>query len=1419
MQCPTCGTINPAPARFCMGCGVVLVNGLVCNNCHTLLPPQACYCYHCGTYQAQSATPATRTGVSVTAGQAASPPGMPPAPIDQPVPIAAPEAPSADRPPSLTTLQALDQLPPPRPLEAMLPSLAHYLPQDLYEPLERRPKGRDILAVRDQLTALISTVKTYLPWPVVRVPQPAGVPTGGMYGGVFLFGDVSGFTPLSERLKALGQQGAEIITVIINTLFTDLVSVLFDHGGTLLKFGGDALLGLFPVETDEEMNEAALRATQAALAMQQVLKKDQFSAIEAQGEVRALAIKCGISAGPYFAAHIGTGPSELDFNGTMAYVTTGHTVNLAEEAEGHANPGEVAMTRHLFELLGERVESEPVTKSPDEDFRLLLSAPSLEAGELSRLGISEPPEGDPMAQITYLVERLDRLTPYLSDELVSRIVTNPVDARITPEHRPVTVMFANYKGISRLIEKMGHSDPNLITRHLNDYFVHMASIVERYEGTVARMDQYSVGDRLVIFFGAPRAHEDDPVRAIFTALEMQEAVRKNFAALRTATGVYRFEQRIGVNTGHLFAGNAGAPDLRQEYTLMGDDINMAARLMSNAGWNDIFISRKTKDHVAAFFELQDKGELKVKGKEVLIPTFSVLGRRDQVGRTRGLGEVESPLTGRDELLATLQDRAGDFLTSRRGQIISLIGNSGLGKSRSLREMKAWLLAQEGAKEVRWIEARALSFSEQMSYWMAGQMMRDLLDVGPDATQDDVLYALGERCEELLGEEAMDAVPYLAHMMALDLGQEWAWVKELDPKVRQKQTFWAASEFLTAAARKNRIVIALDDLHWADEATLALTEQLLEVTNQAPLLFCLVFRARRDKHCWKLRETAAREHPHRYNELPLQPLDRETSAQLLNKLLPGARFRSETQDEILDKSAGNPFYLEEVVRSLIESGAVVPATDQEGSWRVIPDKIAEITVPDTLHAAIVARIDRLTEDARQALQTAAVIGRQFRLELLRNLSQAEAEIDLWMAQLERGGMVRPAEISQDPIYAFPDALVQEVAYDSLLVQSRQGLHRRIGETLEGFFADDPEQGCELLAFHFSRSDDPSRAIEYLEMAAKKARNEYANETAIQYYERLLDIRRELGDIVGQSSSLYSMGVIAYEIGDYERARSWLGESAALQKDQGDTANESWSVMYLGMVDLKQADYAQAVGYHQRAMKLAQRREDTFQEGIHLTNLARVTMRLGQYELALEQFEKSLEMKRQMNDVVGVGFTLFYQGLIYIYLDRHAEAQTALQGAIEAWEEIPKNERVVSYYHYGAGLLAFVQGQLQEAEEHLSKAIDLSTRLVLKAETIENLSALSQVKLALGEHEAAAEYSNKAILLLSEQKDVEEVQQIYLNHYRVLSALNDLSAGEYLQEAQDTMVKRANRIEDDEQRRIYLEGVKVNQEIQAQILIAG
>lgn len=1439
-----------------MGCGRRLVVGRVCAQCQTLLPLAARYCYHCGAYQGepQAAAPASQPQTAHAAmpapsvARAPSPPGIAQqqAADSQPAPEGAqvsqppqpPGAPAERATPAAGVTRPSMTLPPSRPIADLLPSCQIYLPAALYEPLERRPKTRDLTAVRDHLTDLLETVKTYLPQPVVVAPQPPGEPAGGMATGAFLFGDVSGFTPLSEKLKALGQEGAERITTIINGLFSQLVDVLFAHGGTLLKFGGDALLGLFPVDDEDALPEATLRATQAAMAMQEVLQQDAFAAIDAMGETQALKIKCGISAGRYFAAHIGTQPQPGECQPSkMAFVTTGHTVNLAEEAEGHANPGEVAMTQAAYRLIAEceGVMTAPVTKSPDEAYLRLTAAPPLSTAVDYRAAMHEPPDGDLDAQITYLVDRLDYLTPYLSEELITRIASNPRDVRIAPDHRPVTVMFVNYVGVSDLIEDMGDDEPEIIVQQLNAYFNHMAGIVEKYEGLLARMDQYAVGDRLVIFFGAPRAHEDDPIRAIYTALEMQAATKSDFSALQTSKGIYRFRQRIGINTGVLFAGNAGAPDMRQEYTLMGDDINMAARLMSYAEWNQIYVSDKTESYARPYFDFSGRFDLKVKGKSILIPTHKVLGIKETVGRTRGLEGKETTLMGRDQALTALEARAAQWLKGR-GQIVIITGQSGLGKSRLIRELKRHVEAGDETDQIKWIEARALSFSEQMNYWLINEAMRSLLDLSLDASADDLLYTLWEKGEALLGkEEARETVPFLAHMLGLKLEGEWAQiVRDLEPKKRQREIFWAARQFFTAATKDTPLAMILDDLHWADEASLALLMDMLSILDRVPIMLILAFRMRRDKGCWDLHNTAVDDYPHRTTKVELSPLNDEQSRAILDDLLPGAVFPEATYREILNKAAGNPLYLEELVRSFIETGVVVreepehdevadllstfkrmsnrgEEPDEKTETWIVTEKIHDVTVPNTLRAAIVARIDRLAEYARYALQMAAVIGREFRLEILRNLIEAETEIDLWVSQLERGDLIRPQEVNATLTYTFLDAMVQEVAYDSLLVHRRAEIHNRIGKMLEAAFDHDLKQGCELIAYHYSHGKNIEQALIYLDMAAEKAHDQYANETAIQFYEQMLAFQREQGAQAEQASTLYKMGVLAYEIGDYNRARPWLAASFDLCESLNDQALAGWSMMYMGMVDLKKGDYPGALARHETALKLARDRNDAVQEGIHLTNLARTIKLLGDYDQALALFDQSLVLKEANDDQMGQGFVHYYQGLIHLDQGRYDEAARSLQRVFDIWSKLDKPDRYMSFYHYGMGNVALAQGRCEEALEHLKEALTISERLMLSAEIIEDLSALGQASLCMDDIDAALAYSTRAIKLLESQKDVEEMQRIYLNHYDVLKAAGDDDAGHYFRQARKVMRAQAALIQDEAARAIYLTGVPVNQRI--------
>jgi class 3 adenylate cyclase/predicted ATPase len=1452
-----------------------LAAGNVCTTCFTLLPPNAQYCFHCGSMV---------IGAQNTLGSGQ--PMIVPQQI-QAAPDSAPLIPQPHAPvPASGTSTVTVDVPLSGSVSDLLPSLKNYLPTHLYEPLERRPTLKHLKAVFDHMVSLLRTTKTYLPRPVVESPQPGGVPVGSMRQGTFLFVDVTGFTALSERLAKYGRAGAERVTEIMNSLFDEVVGVLYRHDGSLLKFGGDAILGVFDGVDEEEMQRGAHLAVQAALAMQAVMGK--FAAIEAGGQTSALRIKVGIATGPYFSAQVGT-----TFN--MGYVTTGRTVNRTELCEDHAEPGEVILHQATYELVKDHVVVSGEIR--DEEFYNItdiqgdLPQPS---GQAILIPQDENPDGALEEQLVYLVNRMNRLEPYLASDLLPRLINNPDSVEIAPENRPVTVMFANYVGMAELIEDMGETRPDIITQQLNNYFVHMAEIVEQYEGTLARMDHYAVGDRLVIFFGAPRAHEDDPLRAVYTAIDMQAATRKKFAALQTPEGIYRFRQRIGINTGYLFAGNVGAANLRQEYTLMGDDINMAARMMSKADWAEIFVTDQTESRVSAYITLEDKGGIKVKGKELPVPTFRVVARRQEVGQTRGLAGGESPLIGRKEALETAI-KAAETAIGGRGQIVSIIGDSGRGKSRLVRELKKVINQREDVDKILWLEGQALSFTEEVNYWMIGRILYGALGLSPDANPDDVLFGLWEKGEEILGRDtAREAVPFLAYVLDIDLEGEWAgWIAALEPAARQKQIFWALREFFKTVAGSRTTIIVLDDLHWADEASLAICNDLISIADSAAILFVLVFREMRDKGVWSLRDRAESNFKHRYTQIELLPLSNEECEELLAAVLPGAKLDSETRMNILEKAAGNPFYLEEIVRALIDGQGVIPDEKNPGHWTVT-DTVKTISVPDTLQGAIVSRIDRLTEDARSALQIAAVIGRRFQIEMLRSLVGEQPELNEWLAQLERTGMILSGG-EDGASYDFPDTMVQEVAYESMMVQRRQEIHRMIGESLEKALAEQGDAAAGILAYHFSRSDDREKAVRYLEKAASQAQSGFANSTALHHYTDLLNmlgnseeiwqkrysilnhrqkilgvmgkqtereadltimldlaeahqydegkaetlngfadlyqwtgryeesiqtaqaaliLHEQLKNQAGQALSQHILGVVYYYRGEYDLAQTALEKAIAIRRKTRDQAGESWSRLYQYMIHLVKGNYAEASDINEGALWKAQALKDWMLIGIHLNNGGRIATRLGEYEKALEFYAEASKTRVKIGDRAGLSFTLFGQAMTYYSLNRLDDAEAALQESISIRRQI-NDERGLSSSLAALGMVALERGDLETAEDGLSQARALHEKLALKGELVTDLSYLGQVYQQQGKEKEALEVSQQAIDMLAEQKNVEEVQQVYLNHYRVLKAQGSKSAKKFLKQADATMQQQASAISDEKRRTSFLKNVKVNQAIAAEM----
>jgi hypothetical protein len=533
---------------------------------------------------------------------------------------------------------------------------------------------------------------------------------------------------------------------------------------------------------------------------------------------------------------------------------------------------------------------------------------------------------------------------------------------------------------------------------MNRAFQLLSPIVEKdpktntgYEGTIARL----LGDAMLVFFGAPVAHEDDPVRAVRASLDMLDKVREYAVEVKEKYGI-PFQVRIGLNTGPVVVGDVGS-DLKFEYTAMGDAINLAARMQSAARPMTVLISENTYRYVAPLFDVTDLGEIEVKGKSEPVRVFEVQGAKAQPGRLRGLAGLESAMVGRDaELAALLQLSAA--VRAGLGRAAVVVGEPGLGKSRLIAEWRTATQASaagtapsglklsppangSGAGPELWAEGRCLSYGQGLAYHLLIDLLRSLVNVPATASPAETGAALHTLVSAAAPEQVMEIYPYLGHLLSAPLeGEAEERVKMLDPQAVQNQYLAALRFLLRALAQRQPLFIVLDDIHWADPSSTDLLIKLLPLISETALLLCLVTRPDRDAHGWKLVAAAREKLGAALTDLSLNPLNDDDSRQLVSNLLEIEALPENIRTLILKKAEGNPFFVEEVIRMLIDRGAIYRSGN---SWAA-GKEIGTVEIPDNLQGLLLARIDRLPEDVKRTLRVAsviAVIGRQFSVRVL------------------------------------------------------------------------------------------------------------------------------------------------------------------------------------------------------------------------------------------------------------------------------------------------------------------------------------------------------------------------------------------------------------------------------------------------------
>jgi class 3 adenylate cyclase len=550
------------------------------------------------------------------------------------------------------------------------------------------------------------------------------------------------------------------------------------------------------------------------------------------------------------------------------------------------------------------------------------------------------------------------------------LITKMRAARLTGERKPVTALFADVVGSTALAEQM---DPEDWTAMINEAFDLMSRAVFRYEGTIAQLQ----GDAMLAFFGAPIAHEDDPERAILAALDMV-AVTEEFAAELKAVRGIDFRIRAGINSGPVMVGNVGS-DLRYEYTALGDAVNVAARMQTAAQPGTIVITEMTRHLTGDTFELDDLGEIEVKGKAEPIHAYRVVGRKAAPARRRGLESVglDSPMVGRDDELKRLASLL-DVVAAGRGRAAFIVGEPGIGKSRLLAELKHAALVPPST--TRWFEARCVSYGRNLPYHLLMDLLRSILGFSFSATESEARAALDAALVDVMGEdrssEAEDTAPYLADLLGLPRrpGEE---IQIDSPEVLQSRYVAATHRLIRGLAARGPVVVVCEDVHWADPASIDVARQLMPLAAQLPILFVAAMRAEMDSPGWALIGHARELFGEALTEIRLEPLTEEDSRSLVANLLEIESLPARERELILARSEGNPFFVEEIVRMLIERRAIV---HEDGRW-VATAEVASIEIPETLHGLLLARIDQLPDDARRSLRVAAVIGRQFPIRVL------------------------------------------------------------------------------------------------------------------------------------------------------------------------------------------------------------------------------------------------------------------------------------------------------------------------------------------------------------------------------------------------------------------------------------------------------
>jgi tetratricopeptide (TPR) repeat protein len=877
------------------------------------------------------------------------------------------------------------------------------------------------------------------------------------------------------------------------------------------------------------------------------------------------------------------------------------------------------------------------------------------------------------------------------------------------------------------------------------------------------------GDGLMAVFGAPIAHESDPELAVRAALDMQKVAAEFEPVARAQLGA-PLKIRIGVHSGPVIAGILGTRE-QAAYTVIGETVNLAARLEASASPGSILVSPRVYRQTRALFNFRSLGMAQLKGVDRPVRIYEARGDRAVPLPTRGVTGVESIFLGRDAEFSQLTAALEGFLDDGQGRLAVVQGEAGMGKSRLVSESLATV---DGDRVAVWW-GHGLPYAQGVGYGVFRSLMQNALHGHTSGAAWDEMVSPAMR-------------PFLRQMLELPLmPEDRATLRNLEPERIKQLTTLAMREWLLVNARQRPILLVMEDFHWADDLSRDMLESLVNLAQDAPVFFCVITRPTPEAPL-DLPALSAQESVTLF--MALEPLSPEHSRSLLAHLIDLSDLSDRMIDTILDRAQGIPFYIEEFVRMLVEKDILRLGEER---WEVASSVALEaLEVPTTLRGLMMARVDRLPQDLQHVLRNAAVIGLQFSAQLLEEVEhriRGTTSVQPSLDRLSDLGLLVERPEAGHQVYAFRHILTQETIYSSLLRSRRPEMHRTVAECIEQLHAEDLSSQVEVLAFHYDQARVRDKALRYALLAGDRARARFANREAIEYYSRALQLSQHLSghererweaavglgeveqhigeyeeaialykaalDDWGEASAdararvMLKMGQVWDKRGELEEAEGWLRQGLAELDRVGMSypglRAESYSE--LGWLSLRRGDLSAAQDWLGRGLELVESTEHYDVLSSILNRLGGVHYHRGSWKAATMCVERALELREQLGDVVGMARSFNNLGIVRKNAGSWSEALKSYERSVEIHEQIGEVEGLTQALT-NLGVLHTDRGEWEKAEEYLDRSFAIAERIAYPYELAQAHMNLGRLHLFQGNWEASCQHLNAAIPLYEE-----------------------------------------------------------------------